>query len=153
MTVKEEITTGEHIAFLENGSRINRYSHVLKGAEIGENVMIGEHCYIGSQAKIGDNTRIQNGVNVWDGVEIGNNVFVGPNTTFTNHHDPAIRETFKPEKTIVKDNATLCAACVIISPCVIGKNATVGAACLVLSDVPDYERRISIYTGRILETK
>ena len=119
MVVEEEIITGNNRVFLDNGSVINRYSHVLSGAVIGENVMIGQGCYVGSKVVIGDNTRIQNDVSLYDGLTLGKNVFVGPKVIFTNHHNPAIRDNFVYDLTYIGDNSTLCAGCIIIAPVIV----------------------------------
>ena len=148
MEIEYEIITGPNIKKLENGAVINRYSHVLKGASIGKDCMIGSYCYVASSAKIGDFTRIQNHVNIYDGVELGASVFVGPHTVFTNHHDPqdrferiASNGEFIPDKTIVGDNATICAAVTIIAPAIIGANARIGAGSVVLKGVGENERK------------
>jgi len=154
MKTEYEIITGQNIKRLENGSIIHRYSHVVKGAEIGENVMIAEHCYIGGSAIIGDNSRIQNHVSVFDGVEIGKNVFIAPKVCFTNHHNPQDRLTrketdeFIPDKIIVEDNATICANATIIAPCVIGEGARIGAASVVLTGILAKEQKNGLIKKR-----
>ena len=143
MKINLEIVTGNFRVQLENKTWINRYSHIMAGAEIGENSMIGQGCYVGSTAKIGSNTRIQNGNNIWDGVEIGSNVFIGPQCVLTNHHDPTHRlrgEEFKPDKTIIKDYATICAGAVIVAPCTIEEYGVVAAGSVLLRDVDKKEK-------------
>jgi UDP-2-acetamido-3-amino-2,3-dideoxy-glucuronate N-acetyltransferase len=137
---KEIITISEPMK-LSNGAVINRFSHVLAGADIGENVMIGEHCYIGKDAQIGARSRVQNHNNIWDGVRIGSGVFIGPNCTLTNHFDPRDRGKvqFKPDMTRIDTNATICAGACIVAPCNIGKNAMVAAGSTVLRDVEENE--------------
>lgn len=149
MQIEYEIITEGNIKKLENGAVINRYTHVLKGAEIGKDVMIGEHCYIAKTARVGDKTRVQNGVYIWDGVEIGYNCFIGPGVRFTNHYDPHERHqadrVYNPAKTIVKDNATICAAAIIIvakdKTRVIGEYARIGAGSVVLRDINYTEKK------------
>ena len=143
MKINLEIVTGNYRVQLDNKTWINRYTHIMAGAEIGSDSMIGQGCYVGSTAKIGDNTRIQNGCNIWDGVEIGDNVFVGPQVVFTNHHDPSHRlrgEAFKAEKTIIKDYATICAGAVIVAPCVVEGYGFVAAGSVLLRDVEKKEK-------------
>jgi UDP-3-O-[3-hydroxymyristoyl] glucosamine N-acyltransferase len=144
VVIKKDIVTTKTPKILDNGTVINRFSHVVAGADIGANVMVGERCYIAAEAIIGEGSRIQNGVDVWDGVQIGRRVFVGPSVRFTNHHDPSIlyHGQFVPDETIIKDGAVLCAASVIIAPRIIGERAFVGAASLVLRDMEDLERGV-----------
>ena len=141
MITKKDIVTTKKPKRLKNGAVINRFSHVVAGAYIGNDVMIGERCYVACGAMIGDGSRVQNGVDVWDGVHIGKDVFIGPSVRFTNHHRPEIvrRNNFKPDTTIVGDNAIICAATVIVAPCIINVNAFVGAASLVLRNVECFE--------------
>ncbi len=155
MQTEFEIITQGNIRKLVNGAIINRYCHIVKGAEIGDNVMIGEHCYVGQAAKIGDDTRIQNGVSIYDGVDIGSGVFIGPNVTFTNHHDPRDRNDRdkqkkgnERDKTIVGNNATICAAVTIVAPCKIGPGAMVGAGSIVLRDVLKDENKNGLIKGK-----
>ena len=143
MVIEKDIKTGNKIHTLPNGSVINSYTHVVKGADIGVNCMIGEHCYISKEAKIGHNTRIQNHVNVWDGVLIKDNVFIGPKVCFTNDRDPSereFRELFEPDITVVDSNATICANATIISPVIIGEKSLIKAGALVIRDVAPRER-------------
>ena len=143
MIIEHEIVTNGFRVELKDGIIINRYSHVCAGAEIGGNTMIGQGCFIAATAKIGSNTRIQNGCNIWNGVEIGNNVFVGPQVVFTNHHDPSHRlrgEAFEAEKTIIKDNATICAGAVLVAPCEVGEYGFVAAGSTLLRDVEPKEK-------------
>jgi UDP-2-acetamido-3-amino-2,3-dideoxy-glucuronate N-acetyltransferase len=140
MKIENDIITIDRQYKLENGTIINRFSHVVKGAEIGDNCMIGEHCYIAGGVKLGNGVRVQNGNNLWDGVELGDYVFIAPAVVFTNHHNPHDRHNhnnFVADKTIIGERSTLCANCTIIAPKVIGKNVVIGGGALVLVNVPD----------------
>ena len=152
MKTEYEIITSANIKRLSNGAVINRYSHIVKGADIGDNVMIGEYCYIARTAIIGNNSRVQNHVNVWDGVEIGENCFIAPKVCFTNHRDPQERLNregeFIPDKTIIEDNVTICANATLISPCHIKSGARIGAASIVLGDVEENERKNGLIKKR-----
>lgn len=148
MKIENDIITVEKPIKLENGTVINRFSHVVAGAEIGDNCMIGEHCYISKAAIIGNDVRIQNLNNIWDGVVLEDNVFIAPSVCFTNHHNPHDRHNrnvFRPDKTIVKEKATICTNCTIVAPKVIGKNSIIGAGALILINIPDY---VMVY-GRV----
>ena len=58
MEIEFDIISGENIRKLDNGTVINRYCHIVKGAKIGRDCMIGQGCYIARDAVIGDNTSI-----------------------------------------------------------------------------------------------
>ena len=155
MEVEFEIITGPNIKKLDNGAVIHRFSHVVKGAQIGSNAMVGSFCYVAKTAKIGDNTRVQNHVNIYDGVELGTSVFVGPHTVFTNHHNPQDRferlvtnGEFIPDKIIVGDNATICANVTIIAPSKIGEGARIGAGSVVLKDIAAKEQKNGLIKNR-----
>jgi UDP-3-O-[3-hydroxymyristoyl] glucosamine N-acyltransferase len=115
LKIEKDIVTGETRVTLDNLTVINRYSHIVAGAEIGSNTMVGQGCYVASGARIGNNCRIQNGNNIWDGVTIQNDVFIGPNVSLTNDHNP-------------------------IAPCKIGTKAEIAAGSTVLRHVEDNER-------------
>lgn len=137
MKLGKEIVTTDTPYKLPNGAVINRFSHVLPGADIAEGVMIGEHCYIGGDAQIGPRSRIQNHNNIWDGMRIESDVFIGPNCTFTNHFDPSDRfdKDFKADITRIESKATICAGVTVVAPCIIEAGAKVAAASTVLRDV------------------
>jgi len=149
MIIEQDIVTIYVPITLDNGSKIHRFSHVVKGAEIGENVMIGEHCYIASDVKIGDGTRIQNGNNLYDGCRVGKNVFIAPRVAISNHHDPAIREgKFVADSVIIEDDAILCINCTIVAPRRIGRGAKVAGGATVLRDIEDGEVYYSLYSDK-----
>ena len=142
MIIENDIVTAEgHRHELLNGTVVNRYSHVVKGAEIGNNCMIGQCCYIASNVKIGFAVRIQNRNDIFDGCRIGNEVFIGPNCTITNHHDPRNlkNDPHYPHSVQIGDNTTICAGVTIIAPCKIGKGCMIAAGALVLRDIQDGE--------------
>lgn len=141
MVIQNEIITLDKRIVLENGTIVNRFTHILPGATIGENCMIGERCYIGSKAIIGDRARIQNGNDLWDGVIIYDDVFIGPHCNLTNHHDPSDRGgKFTPDETIICDGAVISTNVTIIAPCKIGSKARIGAGSVVLRDVMKKEQ-------------
>jgi UDP-2-acetamido-3-amino-2,3-dideoxy-glucuronate N-acetyltransferase len=144
MIIPADIISGEKRIKLLNGAVINRYSHVVAGADIGKNAMIGSFCYIAAGAKIGKNTRIQNHNSLWDGVTLGNDVFIGPACNFTNEHDPRARfnreSDFIPDETLVGDNATICTNVTLICPVEVGENAFIGASATILKNVSDGEK-------------
>lgn len=147
--IEKEIITGGRTMRLPNNSVINRYCHVLAGAEIGHDVMIGENCYISRDVKIGNYTRIQNGNNLYDGLTIGDRVFIAPVVGISNHHDPRIRDgKFEADPVWIKDGATIGINSTIIAPCIIGENAFVAGGAVVLRNIADNEKYISLYKDR-----
>jgi len=154
MQLEYDIVTGSNIRKLSNGTIVNRFTHLVQGCEIGKNCMIGQGCYVARDAVIGDNTRIQNHVSIFDGVEIGQNCFIAPKVCFTNHHNPQDRlkrkesEESIPDKTIVSDNVTICAAAVLVAPIKIAKGSRIGAGSIVLRDVKENEQANGLIKGK-----
>jgi len=115
------------------GTKVWRWSHIGRGAIVGDNCMIGAGVYIGPGVIVGDNVRIQNGVFIPEGWHIGSDVFIGPNTTFINHKSMyGGKEEW--EEGWVDNGAKIGAMCTIF-PCIIGKSSAVGARTLVLHNV------------------
>lgn len=150
MQIEADIITEGQKRILPNGAVINRYSHVVAGAEIGKDVMLGSFCYVSPTGIIGDYCRIQNHVNIYDGVTLGKNVFVGPHTVFTNHHNPQDRLTRPPgtknipDITLVGDDVTISANVTIIAPCNIGDRSMIGAGSTVLRNMKADERSCGV---------
>lgn len=132
--------TVEYPCNIGNGTKIWHYSHVMKGARIGENCNIGRNVFIGPEAELGNNVKVQNNVSIFDGVNLGDDVFCGPSVVFTNVSNPrshiSRRHEFKP--TFVKKGATLGANSTIICGNSIGEYAFVGGGAVVTQDVPAY---------------
>lgn len=129
-----------------NGTKIWAFSHVLKGAVIGENCNIGEGCFVETHAIIGNNCVIKNNISIWDLVTIEDDCFLGPNVVLTNVLNPRSRfkrgvEGFTP--TLIKKGATIGANATIVCGNTIGKHAFIGAGAVVTKDVPPY----AVYVG------
>ena len=122
------------------GTKIWHFSHVMKGANIGENCSIGQNVCIGSAAVIGDGVKIQNNVSVYDGVTLEDGVFCGPSMVFTNVFNPRSEIVRKSEykPTLVKRGATLGANCTLICGHTIGEYAFVAAGAVVTRDLPAF---------------
>ncbi len=122
------------------GTKIWHFSHVMPGAQIGEDCNIGQNVYIGRDVRIGRNVKIQNNVSVYEKVTLEDDVFCGPSMVFTNVINPRShvprKDEFKP--TLVRRGATLGANCTIICGVTIGMCAMVGAGFTVSKDVADY---------------
>lgn len=122
-----------------DNTRIWQYVVVLSGAEIGSNCNICSHSFIENDVKIGNNVTVKCGVYLWDGIIIEDNVQIGPNVTFTNDKYPRAKQAFDLQRTIIKKNASVGAASVILGGVSIGENAMIGAGSIVTKNIPDNE--------------
>lgn len=123
-----------------NGSTIWAFVHILKNAEIGENVNIADHCFIENNVTIGDNCTLKCGIYLWDGIQLKNNVFIGPNVSFTNDLFPRSKNTkYELRKTLIDEGASIGANATIIAGTIIGRHALVGAGAVVTKDVKDFQ--------------
>ncbi len=121
-------------------TKIWHFSHVMSGAEIGDNCNIGQNVLIAPDVIIGNNVKIQNNVSVYTGVKVEEDAFLGPSMVFTNITKPRSFISRKNEfkETIVGKGSTLGANATIICGNNIGKYAFVGAGAVVTRDVPDH---------------
>ena len=124
---------------IDKSTNIWQYTVVLPSAKIGRDCNICSHCFIENDVIIGNNVTIKNGVYIWDGITIEDNVQVGPNVTFTNDKYPRAKQSFVMQKTLIKKNASIGAASIILGGVTIGENAMVGAGSLVTKNVPANE--------------
>jgi len=122
------------------GTRIWHFSHVMRGAVIGENCSIGQNVVVGSAARIGNGVKIQNNVSIYDAVTLEDFVFCGPSMVFTNVLNPRSeivrKNEYKP--TLIRRGATLGANSTIVCGHTVGRYAFVAAGAVVTRDVPDY---------------
>jgi UDP-2-acetamido-3-amino-2,3-dideoxy-glucuronate N-acetyltransferase len=127
-------------ATVGQGSKIWHFSHVMKGARIGERCVVGQNVNIDGGTRIGNNVKIQNNVSVYTGAEIEDDVFLGPSCVFTNVSNPRsqVNRHKLYEKTVVKRGATIGANATVVCGVTIGRYAFVGAGAVVTKDVPDY---------------
>jgi UDP-2-acetamido-3-amino-2,3-dideoxy-glucuronate N-acetyltransferase len=123
-----------------DGTAIWHFSHVMSGAEIGEDCSLGQGVFVGDKVKIGNCVKIQNNVSLYEGAVLEDFVFCGPSVVFTNVINPRaeiVRKTeYKP--TFVKRGATLGANCTILCGHTVGEYAFVAAGAVVTCDVPAY---------------
>ena len=121
-------------------TKIWHFSHVMSGAEIGNNCNIGQNVMIAPDVVIGNSVKIQNNVSVYTGVKVEDNVFLGPSMVFTNVITPRSFISRKNEfkETIVGKGATIGANATIICGNNLGKYSIIGAGAVVTKDVPDY---------------
>ena len=67
-----------------HGTKIWHFSHVMKGARIGQRSIIGQNVNVDGGTIIGNNVKIQNNVSVYTGAVIEDDVFLGPSCVLTN---------------------------------------------------------------------
>ncbi|MEA2013285.1 MAG: DapH/DapD/GlmU-related protein [Verrucomicrobiota bacterium] len=123
-----------------DGTKIWHFSHVMRGAEIGEKCSIGQNVNIGGRAVLGNGCKIQNNVSIYDDVILEDNVFCGPSMVFTNVINPRAFVERKNEykKTLIKEGVSIGANATIVCGVEIGCYAFIGAGSVVTKDVPDY---------------
>lgn len=129
------------------GTKVWHFSHVQKGAQIGEKCSLGQNVNISNNVKIGNGVKIQNNVSVYEGVELEDYVFCGPSMVFTNDLTPRSKypkgsEGYK--KTLVKYGASIGANATIVCGKTIGRWAMVASGAVVTKDVPDYALMVGV---------
>ena len=129
-------------AQLGAGTKVWHYSHVMSGAEIGENCSLGQNVFVANRVKIGNGVKIQNNVSVYEGVVLEDYVFCGPSMVFTNVRTP--RSEFPRNTsddyadTLVRRGASIGANATIVCGVTLHECAFVGAGAVVTRDVPAY---------------
>lgn len=127
-------------ARIGKGTKIWHFSHVLKGAEIGERCVLGQNVNVDGATRIGNNVKIQNNVSVYSGVVLEDDVFLGPSCVLTNVTNPRsqVNRHSLYERTVLKRGATVGANATIVCGTTIGRYAFIAAGSVVTKDVPDY---------------
>jgi UDP-2-acetamido-3-amino-2,3-dideoxy-glucuronate N-acetyltransferase len=122
------------------GTKIWHFSHIMTGAEIGENCNIGQNVVVSPGVKLGKNVKVQNNVSIYTGVICDDDVFLGPSMVFTNIINPRseIIRRDNYETTIVERGASIGGNATIICGKIIGRYAFVGAGAVVTKDVKPY---------------
>jgi acetyltransferase-like isoleucine patch superfamily enzyme/dTDP-4-dehydrorhamnose 3,5-epimerase-like enzyme len=120
-------------------TRLWAFSHILPGAQIGEDCNICDGVFVENDVLVGDRVTIKSGVQLWDGVTLEDDVFIGPNVTFSNDGFP--RSGIHPEayeRTIIMRGASVGANATILPGLTVGLSAMVGAGSVVTKSVPDF---------------
>jgi UDP-2-acetamido-3-amino-2,3-dideoxy-glucuronate N-acetyltransferase len=129
-------------AVIGNNTKIWHFSHVMGGAQIGENCSLGQNVFVANKVKIGNNVKIQNNVSIYEGVILEDHVFCGPSMVFTNVKNP--RSAFPRNtsndylQTWVQQGASIGANSTIVCGVTIGKWAFIAAGAVVTKDIPAY---------------
>lgn len=142
--VDEPVEIGE-------GTKIWHFSHISKGAKIGERCSFGQNVYVASRVVIGNNCKVQNNVSIYDLVTLEDNVFCGPSMVFTNDMNP--RAGYPKGgiwiPTLLKEGASIGANATIVCGITLGKHCFIGAGALIHKDVSDYALMVGVPARQI----
>jgi UDP-2-acetamido-3-amino-2,3-dideoxy-glucuronate N-acetyltransferase len=127
-------------AILGDGTKVWHFSHIMKGARIGERCIFGQNCHVANGVIIGNNVKIQNNVSIYTGTIIEDDVFLGPSCVLTNVTNPRsqVNRHALYEKTLIRRGATVGANATIVCGIELGRYCFIGAGAVVAKDVPDY---------------
>jgi len=123
------------------GTKIWYFSHIQKGARIGEGCSFGQNVNVGNNVKIGNHVKVQNNVSLYEGVELEDYVFCGPSMVFTNDLTPRAKYPKGPagyKRTLVREQASIGANATVVCGHTIGQCAMVAAGAVVTKDVLDH---------------
>ncbi len=127
-------------AIIGRDTKIWHFSHVMKGARLGERCVLGQNVNIDGGTVIGNNVKIQNNISIYTGLVIEDDVFLGPSCVLTNVTNPRsqVNRHRLYQKTVIRRGATIGANATIVCGVTIGRYAFIGAGAVVTRDVPDY---------------
>ena len=122
------------------GTKIWHFSHIMKGAVLGEKCNVGQNVVISPDVVLGKNVKVQNNVSIYTGVTCEDDVFLGPSMVFTNITNPrsAVVRRDQYAKTTVKKGASIGANATIVCGNDIGEYAFIGAGTVVTKEVPAF---------------
>ncbi len=122
------------------GTKIWHYSHVLRGARIGERCVFGQNCSVAENVLIGNNVKVQNNVSIYTGTVIEDDVFLGPSAVLTNVKNPRsqVNRHALYETTTIRRGASVGANATVVCGTELGRYCFIGAGAVVTKDVPDY---------------
>jgi len=116
-------------------SRIQAFSVIASGAEVGEQVQIGSYCLLEGGARVGSLARIGDRVTLPQGTVIGQRAVLEAGVAFS---DRRPRPNAAPPPTRIGDDARIGANATIRCGVSIGRGAEVEPGAVVDADVPDY---------------
>lgn len=135
------------------GTKIWHFSHVCKGAEIGENCVFGQNVVVMPNVKVGSFCKVQNNVSLYEGVVLEDYVFCGPSMVFTNVKTPRCefpRNTSADYfQTLVRRGASIGANATIVCGVTLGERCLIAAGAVVTKDVPAYALMAGVPAKRI----
>ena len=127
-------------ATIGNNCKIWHWTHICKGAKIGDNCSFGQNVFIGNNVVIGNNVKVQNNVSIYDNVILEDDVFCGPSMVFTNVYNPRSKIIRKKEfkTTNVGKGTTLGANCTIICGINLGRHSFIAAGAVLRESCKNY---------------
>jgi UDP-2-acetamido-3-amino-2,3-dideoxy-glucuronate N-acetyltransferase len=140
--IEDDVSIGEGTSVWDN-------VHIRTRATIGEECIVGEKTYIAYDVSIGSRVKINAMVYICAAVTIEDGVMISASVTFTNDRFPRATmpdlKTLRPSEpdehtlpTLVREGATIGAACTIGNDLEIGRWAMVGMGSVVTRSVPDF---------------
>jgi UDP-2-acetamido-3-amino-2,3-dideoxy-glucuronate N-acetyltransferase len=137
---KHESAYVDEGAWIGAGTKIWHFSHVMKGARIGESCVFGQNVNVDGGVVIGNNVKVQNNVSIYSGTVVEDDVFMGPSCVLTNVTNPRsqINRHSLYEQTLIRRGATIGANATIVCGVTLGRYCFVAAGSVVTKDVPDY---------------
>lgn len=122
------------------GTKIWHFSHVMKGARIGDRCVFGQNVNVDGGVVVGNNVKVQNNVSIYTGAVIEDDVFLGPSCVLTNVSNPRsqVGRHSLYEKTRIRRGATVGANATIVCGTTLGRYCFIAAGSVVTKDVPDY---------------
>jgi UDP-2-acetamido-3-amino-2,3-dideoxy-glucuronate N-acetyltransferase len=127
-------------AEIGKGTKIWHFSHIMKGAQIGERCVFGQNVNVDGGVVIGNNVKVQNNVSLYTGAIVEDDVFLGPSCVLTNVTNPRSQVSRHSlyERTVIKRGATVGANATLVCGVTLGRYCFIGAGAVVTKDVPDY---------------
>lgn len=137
---KHESAYVDEGAVVGAGTKIWHFSHVMKGAKIGERCVFGQNVNVDGGVVIGNNVKVQNNVSLYTGAVVEDDVFLGPSCVLTNVTNPRsqINRHSLYEKTLIRRGATIGANATIVCGVTLGRYCFIAAGSVVTKDLPDY---------------
>ncbi len=134
-----------------DGTKIWHFSHVMKGARIGNGCILGQNVHIANDVVLGSNVKIQNNVSVYTGTVVEDDVFLGPSCVLTNVTNPRaqINRHSLYETTLLRRGCSVGANATIVCGVTIGRYAFIAAGAVVSKDVPDYALMVGVPARRV----
>ncbi len=122
------------------GTKIWHFSHVMKGAVIGESCNLGQNVVVSPGVTLGNNVKVQNNVSIYTGVICEDDVFLGPSMVFTNITNPrsAIIRRDQYVTTMVRRGASIGANATIVCGNEIGEYSLIGAGAVITRNVKPF---------------
>jgi UDP-2-acetamido-3-amino-2,3-dideoxy-glucuronate N-acetyltransferase len=127
-------------ASIGKGTKVWHFSHIMSGAEIGEDCSFGQNVFVANGVKIGNNVKVQNNVSIYTGVVCEDDIFLGPSMVFTNVINPrsGVNRKSEYQVTHLERGVSVGANATIVCGSRLGKYAFVGAGAVVTKNVPAY---------------